>query len=840
MIQTGPGVPAWRWQAVRMSWSGPVDRGQQLRLVLPPPALGLGLAFVRVLLMTLLSLVVFGLLGRGRKARAAAASGGSKAAGLLAIFLASAPRCSALRMAEAAEVPPQEVLDQLRARLIEAPTCLPECAVVPRLRIAVSGETMRMVMEVHAAADIAAPLPGSATQWQPTSVIVDDLGPAGAGRGLARSGDGTLWIDLPAGRHQVVLDGPLPARETVQISFPLHPHRVEAAAVGWTIEGVHEDGIADADLQLTRIHSEEKASESLEMGPLPPFVQIERELNLGLSWEVTTRVIRRTPTGAAVVLAVPLLAGESVTTANLRVEDNKVQVNMSPEVSQVQWTSALEIQPELVLEAGTSQPWVEVWRLKVGPVWHIESEGIPVILQGDDGLRVWRPWPGEQVSIAITRPEGAEGQTLTIDRASLSLRPGLRATDGSLSVDLRSSRGGQHDLTLPPGAQLQSVSVNGIEQAIGQSGDQVRVPVVPGSQTVVVSWHEPEELHPRYDGPIVGLGAPAVNVDVEVEFPNDRWILWVAGPRMGPAVLFWSYIFMLVVVALVLGAIRWAPLRAHQWFLLGLGLSPLPVPAAMIVVGWLLVLGWRRRTPELSPGWFNLRQLMIAGWTLAAIGTLIAAITAGLLGHPDMQIEGNGSWDHALRWFQDRSTTGGVARPMVISVSMWWYRGLMLAWALWLAWSLIKWLPWSWQSFSGGGYWKKMIPAHWMHPQVHRMVGPSGPIGPIPMSEPSGGWQVPVDPPAGWTGMPSPQVGVRPAAPAGGAMTQGMQPQPEVGATPEAKPEAKSEGRPDAFSAPLWRRPGGLPPIPPKGTVIPQRISTRAGDSDPGEGEGAE
>ncbi|MCB9700823.1 MAG: hypothetical protein H6711_02895 [Myxococcales bacterium] len=850
VIQTGPGVPSWSWRRVELSWSGPVDRGQRIRLFLLNPAANLGLAVIRVLFMTLLTLVVFGVFGGRRRPKSGGSGGGAgasetagkvaaAAAVLLALGTAFAPR-----EAKADEAPRAELLDQLRDRLVEAPTCLPECAAIPRLRLAASADALRMVIEVHAASDIALPLPGNAAQWLPSSVLVDDQGPGDAGRGLARQSDGTLWIDLPAGRHQVVVEGPLPARETVQIAFPLRPRRVEAVAKAWTIDGLHEDGLADADLQLTRIHSEERV-DSLEMGPLPPFVRIERELNLGLTWEVTTRVVRLTPPGSAVVVAVPLLKGESVTTADLRVEGGNVQVNMAPDASIFEWSSALEEQPLLELRAAEGQPWVELWRVQAGPVWHVGADGIPVIRQGDGGLREWQPWPGEAVTFTVSRPTGVEGQTLTIDNANLELRPGLRATDATLSVQIRSSRGGQHDFVLPPEAQLQSVTINGIEQTIGQTGAQVRVPVVPGAQNVVLTWREPMTLASRYDGPAVGLGAAAVNVSVRVDFPRDRWILWVAGPRLGPAVLFWSYIAMLILASLVLGQIRWTPLRHHQWFLLGLGLSPLPVPAAMLVVGWVLALGWRRRHPNLSAGWFNLRQLVLAGWTLAAMGALIGAITAGLLGQPDMQIEGNGSYRWTLQWFQDRSN-GGVPRPWVLAVSMWWYRGAMLAWALWLAWSLIRWLPWAWQSFSGGGYWKKMIPDHWMH----RGAAEGGSMSAAPpAASQSRAWEVPPeaqgDNPPGWAGMPTPEVGVRPiGAPAPASTPEGAPPRTRTmmgsdATTPRPKRPASAPQRAAGPSAgspapgeqpPPWRR------LPPKGTVIPPRISTRAGDDD-GEGD---
>jgi hypothetical protein len=110
----------------------------------------------------------------------------------------------------------------------------------------------------------------------------------------------------------------------------------------------------------------------------------------------------------------------------------------------------------------------------------------------------------------------------------------------------------------------------------------------------------------------------------------------------------------------------------------------------------------------------------------------------GLLGQPDMQIEGNGSYASHLVWYQDRIDNvdgqgGLLPRPWVLSVSMWWYRGLMLAWALWLAGSLVRWLPWAWGSFSAGGLWRHLItprprPLAPLPPRPTRSGSGSGPL----------------------------------------------------------------------------------------------------------------
>src|SRR5690606_25039827 len=97
------------------------------------------------------------------------------------------------------------------------------------------------------------------------------------------------------------------------------------------------------------------------------------------------------------------------------------------------------------------------------------------------------------------------------------------------------------------------VLVNGGVQPIGQEGQQVRLPIAPGVQRLQLEWRETAPLQQRYLAPIVDLGAPAVNAEVQVEFPQSRWILLLGGPRLGPAVLFWSYIVVLLLVAAVLG-----------------------------------------------------------------------------------------------------------------------------------------------------------------------------------------------------------------------------------------------------------------------------------------------
>ncbi len=700
IVQTGPGLPRWNWSTLDLRWSGPVTAAQRLHLYLLSPIENLLLALVRAALLVLLLVRLL-----PWTQRIFPRAWGPAAAAAVAMLVVLAPH------AARADVPSKEMLDDLQARLLRKAECLPSCASSGRLAIDARGATLRARLEVSAAAATAIPLPGRTPQWTPAHVLLDGQ-PAKA---LVRLPDGTLWIEIAPGPHQILLDGPMPDGASMQLALPLKPHRVEATTDGWALAGIHEDGLADDDLQLTRIETKEGDTHgALQPGALPPFVRVERTLQVGLDWQVETHVVRMTPVGSAVVLEVPLLAGESVTTADVRVVGGKAQVNLGPNATELVWRSVLEQKSPVKLVAPKSIPWVEVWRVDVGPIWHAAYAGIPFVhTQPVNGLQVpeWRPWPGEEASVALTRPDGVPGQTLTIDQSTTDVTPGLRATDVSLSLSIRSSRGAEHTITLPDGAQLESLTINGATQPIRQDGRKVTIPVVPGAQQLVLLWRESQAIAPSFTASSIDLGAPSVNATMVIHVPGARWLLLTGGPRVGPAVLFWSLLLVLLVVSIGLGKNRWTPLRARHWLLFAIGLSQVDVVAGAIVVGWLLALGWRGRNPgeKLGAAAFDLRQIVLGLWTFVALILLCSAVYQGLLGSPAMQVRGNGSSSDTLRWFVDRSGNA-LPTPWIVSVPLFVYRAAMLAWALWLALSLLGWVRWGWGAITTGGGWRKSPP----------------------------------------------------------------------------------------------------------------------------------
>jgi hypothetical protein len=699
-VQTGPGLPELQWNKVQLSWNGSVDAGQQLRLWYLTPTLTLLLNLVRVILVSVLALLMFGALDKFTFK-------GIRPATPLLLWFLLLPILSLPSPNVYADIPDKALLDELRTRLLEKPLppdCLPSCAQIQQMKIALTDRDLTISLQIHAQQTVAIPLPAEYGQWFPNQVIVDDK----AAPGLYRDNN-NLWLNLSAGEHQVTLNGGTPLLSQFTLPLPLKPNWVSIQNSGWQVIGIQDNGQVDDQLQFSRIiTTNQQQKTTLEPGALPPFVRVERTLQLGLDWRVFTQITRISAADSAVILAVPLLPGESVTSAGIRVKDGKVEVNIPAQQTSLQWASTLEKSDKIDFVASETTQWIDVLKADISPIWHMEPSGIAMIHLNDDTqwLPEWHPWPGEKITLNITRPEAAKGQTLTIDKSHLSIKPGLRTQEANLNFSLRSSQGSQHTITLPEKAVLQAVAINGQTQPIRQEGRKLTLPINPGKQEVSISWREASGITSIMATPEIDLGLASVNANLNISLGQDRWVFFAFGPKLGPAVLFWGVLLVIFLLSFGLGKIQLMPLKTLQWFLLLVGLSQIPLQSAGIVIAWLMLLGWRKTQPVTDFRYFNALQVIIGGLTLVSLGTLFLAVEQGLLGSPDMQVVGNNSSAFNLNWYQDRSPET-LPIATLVSVPLWAYQLLMLAWSLWLAVSLLNWLKWGWACFSSNGLWNK-------------------------------------------------------------------------------------------------------------------------------------
>ncbi len=717
IVQTGPGVPHWSWQRESLIWKGPVARDHQFSLWLLPPGA------VRLLeLLRVLGVLGFGLFlaklgwrksgAHGDPISTTGAQAPYAASGVVSLLLlvgclgslmvfstdARAQATGERELKQSATTgsaagPSADRLAELARRLSEAPTCS-NCLTVARAELSIVGQKLNIVLDVHAGAVTRLRLPGPAASWVPERVqIGNNEHPP-----ISLEG-GVLVARISAGRQRVVLEGPVLV-DDLALELLDRPQRIVVNAPEWEVSGIAHDGQLEGALTVTRRHREVSAAVGAEPAPsLAPWLTLSREIELGVSWVVRYRLTRETSADLPLSVKVPLLLGERVTVADAPVEEGSLVASFQRGQKDFSWTTLLEPRDVLSLTASTTANYAETWSLDCGVVWHCQTSGL-VPIQQEFAQRwrpSWRPFPGEKTKVSVTRPVPVPGPSKTIEGALLTVTPGDRLTRASLKFTVRASAGGTQRVRLPAGALLQELSVRGEPRPSRLEAGAIAVGLSPGVSEVKLSWQEPNGIKMFWTSPAVILEGGAANVNVVVEPNPERWLLWLSGPTFGPSVLFWGYLCVVFLAALVLSRLPRSPLSGLAWLGLALGLTQIPAAAAIIAPGWFFALTWYEKA---VPQRRRLRQLVISCLvilTIMMLVTLGAAIYSGLVVVPDMQVEGAGSNAGHLVWYLDRSPAQ-LPQTTMIGTSIWVWRSLMLLWSLWLASRLLVWLRSGWNS----------------------------------------------------------------------------------------------------------------------------------------------
>ena len=742
-IQTGPGLPEWTWRSVSFGWNGPVQGSQRLHPVLIPQSIERLLTLLRTALLLALGAT---LLRQGRSGRSEARPTShtnptvpmAKTAAITALLwlVSTLFTGTSLQAAEApvrvnppsrapvqapiqqlaaapmaapttpAGIPDATTLETLRQRLLEKSDAFPNAANISSVAMKLSGQQLLMDVEVHCAAETAVPLPGRLPAYSPLSVVVN-----GRWAAALRRDDGYLWTVLPPGVHRVRVEALLSNTGDWEWSYLLKPRQVSIDAPDWTVVGVRADGVPEQQVFFSPKQKVAAAAATYDRQDLQPIVAVQRRLELGLQWQLQTVIQRLSPVGKAVSMRIPLLPGENVLSQGRVVQDGGMEVRLGAQDTAFSWESSLAPVETLTLTTRPTDTWIERWHLVASPVWNVSLSGLaPVFESGNTQLEpVWQPWPGETVNLKVHRPEGIAGATVTLNRAIHEVTLGQRQRLSTLHLSIRCSLGEDCLIELPAEADITRLTHLGREIPVRREGSKLVIPLRPGEQLLSVGWKENLPLGFSANNGAVRLPVESANIQSSLGVGEDRWVLWASGPRRGPAVRFWVILLTSLLTALALGRIPKSPLRSLQWMLLMIGLTQVPLWAAFTVIGWFFLLQWRGHERFQTLPWlgYNASQLGLVALTATALGILLFAVSAGLLGNPKMFILGNGSTSTLLRWFQARSE--GTSLPMCscVSVSIWWYRFAMLLWALWLAISVLGWLGSAWKSFASGGFFRQ-------------------------------------------------------------------------------------------------------------------------------------
>ncbi|MBE1160483.1 hypothetical protein IGX34_08780 [Dyella sp. 7MK23] len=701
VIQAGAGEPSWDvGNNYALSWSGPITAEQSMRLVIAPAWL---VRWLRVIMLALLVVLLGRMVQNLLRPLQPSWRGwwpGRGTAALLAI--ACLPH-----LAHAQATPNPTLLSQLQARLTEAPKCTPDCAVVANATVQAKDDQISLDLEVHVGATVALPMPSTDGGMQMAGISVDNNANASIGRF-----EGQLVTRLAPGVHHLSFSYRVKPVDSTTLNFTLRPQRIAFSGQGWSMDGSDAGRMLGDSITFNRVKTASDGQQApLPQQAFPPYVRLTRMLQLGVDWSVINTVERIAPSTGGFTLELPLLAGEHPLGDNVRVQNGRISVTFNAGQNTASWTSRLEHADNLSLTAPPLDQRAEIWQLHPAAIWHVQAKGVPAG-NSSDGLR-FEPLPGETLAIAISRPQSVQGDSLAFDSVTASSSVGDRSTETTLDLLVRSTRGGEHAIVLPAGTELLDAARDDDSLNLAVKDGKLSLPLLPGKHHYVLHVREPRGVGLRSVTPDYALAAPSANLSLQLKLPQDRWVLWTWGPRMGPAVLYWAQLIVLLLAAWLLARYAPTPLRFHHWLLLGLGFSAFAWSAYALVVVWLILLGLRARhesaLQRLGSRRFNLLQTVLGAVTILALCMLVSAVPTGLLGVPDMHVSGNDSSAWELNWFADQAADA-LPQAGVFSVSLWFYKIAMLAWALWLANALIGWLRWGFDAWTRGGYWRKREP----------------------------------------------------------------------------------------------------------------------------------
>ena len=712
-IQTGPARPDWQWQTVHLRWHGPVLAEEQTQLYLVPAWLNR----IGTVLTVLLACWFWWLLSRSlwtidwpALSKKPAVVSLLPALLILSGLFTPGPVFSQ-------SLPGAELLAELEQRLLKRPQCLPQCSSISALQLTASPEQVQLALSLHSLEQTAWPLPVPLALVQ--QVTLDQQAAA------LFSEDDQHWLLLPKGRHQLQLTLNVANLQQLDIQFEQPWHQLTSTLNGWdlSVDSTVADDLTGLQQSRKQLKIVRTAQQTLQQQDVPTRDQkpdhqqsalqsatvLTRQIQLGLEWQLISTVERHGETGHSLQLSIPLLAGETPL-SKLTVVEGKLQLQLAPDQHTISWVSRLAKTATLTLTAQQQPMFSEVWQLAASPQWHLQSTGIPAIADAASPLpQLWRPWPGEQLQLQISQPPAISGDTLTINRSLLRQQQGKRSSDVELLLEINASSAQNFSIELPADAEIMQLKTD--DQVLPQpTGQLLQLPLRPGNQQLSISWKQPSASFWQHQTPTLDLGQAAGNIYLQLHLPADRWLWAVTGPAIGPAILFWGMLLVVLGLAVVLARVIQSPLTKRHWLLLFAGISTVSLWIPLLIALWLFSLCKRGQLQQPLLGIKGrLQQLSLVLLSLTAIGSLLLAIPYGLLSQPDMHLTGNGSYLQNLQWYQD-ATMGPLPVATAWSLPLWCYQLAMLLWSLWLATALVRWLPWAWRQLSYFGFWPQPAP----------------------------------------------------------------------------------------------------------------------------------
>ena len=711
-VQTGPGIPEWPdrgTEVVDLKWSGPVGAEQELSmLLLPPWATRLATFFAAALVLyTAWMLLQF----RPKlDVRSKGRSGGSSAAAVAALALFVVPELMA-------DVPTYEILDEMEIRFEQPPSCLPECATAESLRFLVEDEHLVVRMQVH-------------VQPQPEETTIDLFGvrlpwmtpwvlPASVesnGRELplwAEENRDSLLTLLTPGIHSIELRYGLKGLSRVEMRSGLSPAKVETEEMGdWRFEVDPSTALNWDSFTLRRVSrmtpgNEKQALEDVEAS-LSPLAEVERVFKFEREPRIHTKIRRVEATqDIPIEIRLQLVEGEVVVDEDVEMVDGVARFTLAPDQYRASWWSRLFPEDTVTLQRSEAENWTERWAVEQSDHWSVEFEGIAPVKTERKAGTSFRPRAGETLGLRLKKPMPIEGRSITIENARLTTSASGRYRSTELEFDVVASLGVPLTVRLPETAEIK-VLAHGAQSLPVPETPEFSITLPTGESNYTVAWIDEAPMSFWYRERAVELSEPLANVRNQVEFPPNRWVIWLGGPGMGPGILSWALLLVVLAVAAALTRIPDFPLRPVDAVLLSFGVTLANLQVAALVAVWFVAIWVRNKRPPPveNHATYFVAQVLFAGLSVLAVLAIVVTVPMALLGQPQMEVFGVDSSPHSFAWFND-ATNGSFPTPLVVSLPLWMYHVLMIGWGFWLAFALVRWVRVAWSAMSKPALWPR-------------------------------------------------------------------------------------------------------------------------------------
>lgn len=665
LLSQGVALPTWNWRKATFTLEAPVEPSDRVSVYM------LGQTTVRALcaMRTVLTLVILVLLASLFKGWFKKPSQLGSSAFILPLLLVFAP--NVVR----ADFPSTALLDELGGKLSTEVCTQKQCSHISEIRLDAGKKEFAMRVEVYSNGDSGVFLPG------PLYFSQIEIGGKQAALSFA---DGFTEVLVPNGRSILTVAGSFKGESAVPLRFKQQTPLFELNSDDWGVEGQRRDGSSGAELRLLPLGQK---SGELKRSKLEPLVRVTRNFQVSDALDVYTLVSRTGDTSSVETIKVRRFEEEKLIAGAAVVKGEFFEVRFGVGVSEVSLSSSFGKSDSWKLSAESS----ELWSVSCDGLYSCAVSGLPSssLVAGGKPVSSFYPNPGEVLSISAQELSVFPGRLVTVDNVTTTATVRSKQVVVGSSISVRASERTKFNLEVPEDYTIRRVNVSNRSLGVAGQSNAAEIVLEPGAHKVFVEYARSGNIPILFEVPELKFGAEPGNSKISVSIEDKRWVLWLFGPSWGPGALYWAKVLTLVVLILGLVRVNLLPLKSYEAVLLTIGLSFLPTILLWLPFAWLAFLKFGfsdlKRWVDFSSIAKKVLLSIIFFGSLLAVYSLVSSM---LLGEPAMLLVGNSSNRFRLNWYVDY----GWQAPAVLSLPLFYWRVVALAWCLWFVVKALGWI----------------------------------------------------------------------------------------------------------------------------------------------------